>query len=86
MLFVHGKLDKTVPFADGQKAYAAVPWPKALMSVTKGGHVAITKDFDPVINTTTDFLRYALYGDADAKDRLKADATKGGRATFDNQL
>lgn len=86
MLFVHGKLDKTVPFADGQKAYDAVPWPKALMSVTQGGHVAITKDFGPVINTTTDFLRYALYGDDKAKDRLTADATKGGRATLDDRL
>ena len=49
MLFVHGKLDKTVPFAEGLAAFNAVPWPKAMMSVTKGGHVAITKDFAPVL-------------------------------------
>jgi hypothetical protein len=54
--------------------------------VTKGGHVPITKDFAPVLDTTTDFLRYALYGDAAAKDRLKSDATKGGRATLTDQL
>jgi fermentation-respiration switch protein FrsA (DUF1100 family) len=86
MLFVHGKLDETVPFAQGLTAFNAVPWPKAMMSVTRGGHVALTKDFGPVVNTTTDFLRYALYGDTDAKERLKADATKGGRATLDDKL
>jgi fermentation-respiration switch protein FrsA (DUF1100 family) len=86
ILFVHGKLDKTVPFAEGLSAFNAVPWPKAMMSVTKGGHVAITKDFEPVLKTTTDFLRYALYGDAEAFARLTADATKGGRATLRNEL
>jgi dienelactone hydrolase len=86
MLFVHGKLDKTVPYADGLKAFAAVPWSRAMMTVTKGSHVAITKEFGPVIDTTADFLRWSLYGDAAAKERLKADATKGGTATLTNQL
>jgi fermentation-respiration switch protein FrsA (DUF1100 family) len=86
MLFVHGKLDQTVKYAEGLAAFDAVPWPKAMMTVTKGGHVAITKDFGPVIATTTDFLRYGLYGDAAARERLKADATRGGRATFDDEL
>lgn len=86
ILFVHGKLDRTVPFAEGLAAFDAVPWPKAMMSVTRGGHVAITKDFDPVLRTTTDFLRYTLYGDTAAKKRLGADATKGGRATLDDEL
>lgn len=86
MLFVHGKLDKTVAYAQGRAAFDAVPWPKAMMTVTKGGHVAITKDFQPVIATTRDFLRYALYGDRDARERLDADATKGGRATLTDEL
>ena len=84
MLFVHGKLDKTVPYRDGLAAFNAVPWPKAMMAVTEGGHVAITKDFEPVIATTTDFLRYALYGDAAAKSRLKKDASS--RATLIDKL
>jgi dienelactone hydrolase len=86
MLFVHGKLDRTVRYAEGLAAFDAVPWPKAMMAVTEGGHVAITKDFPPVIATTTDFLRYALYGDPDARERLKDDATKGGRATLTDDL
>ena len=86
MLFVHGKRDRTVPYADGLAAFDAVPWPKAMMAVTEGGHVAITKDFDPVIATTTDFLRYALYGDAAARNRLPSDARKGSRATLIDRL
>ena len=86
MLFVHGKRDRTVRYAEGLAAFGAVPWPKAMMAVTEGGHVAITKDFDPVIATTTDFLRYALYGDEAAKHRLKSDATEGKRATLIDRL
>ena len=53
MLFVHGKLDKTVAYSDGLAAFNAVPWPKAMMAVTEGGHVAITKDYEPVIAPRT---------------------------------
>ena len=86
ILFVHGKLDKTVPYANGVDAYRAVPWPKALMTVTKGGHVTITKQFGPVLNATTDFWRWSLYGDVAAKGRLKGDVTKGGTATLTDNL
>ena len=86
MLFVHGKLDDIITYAHGLAAFTAVPWSRALMSVTKGGHVAITKDFAPVIATTTDFLRWSLYGDAAAKARLRSDATRRGVATFTDEL
>ena len=86
MLFVHGELDRTVPYANGLAAYRAVPWSRAMMSVTDGGHVAITKDFGPVIATTTDFLRWSLYGDAAARGRLHRDATGSGVATWTDQL
>jgi len=86
LLFVHGKLDNTVPYAGGLAAFKAVPWSRAMLTVTKGGHVAIATDFAPVIATTTDFLRWSLYGDATAKARLPADATAGGDATLTDQL
>ena len=86
LLFVHGKLDRTVPYADGLAAYRAVPWSRAMMAVTKGGHVAITKDYGPVIATTTDFLRWSLYGDVAARGRLRADATNSGVATWTDNL
>ena len=56
------------------------------ITVTEGGHVAITKEFPPVIATTTGFLRHALYGDAAARGRLKRDATRGGLGTVCNEL
>jgi len=86
LLFVHGKLDKTVPYQNGLDAYRAVPWPKAMMTVTKGGHVTLTKQFGPVLDATTDFWRWSLYGDAAAKARLKADVTKGGTSTLVDDL
>jgi dienelactone hydrolase len=86
LLFVHGKLDTTVAYAHGLAAFNAVPWSRAMLTVTKGSHVSITKDFGPVIATTTDFLRWSLYGDAAAKVRLKGDATNGGVATLTDQL
>lgn len=86
LLFVHGRLDRTVPYADGLAAFHAVPWSRAMMTVTKGDHVALTKDFGPVIATTTDFLRWSLYGDAAARSRLRADATANGVATWTDQL
>jgi dienelactone hydrolase len=86
LLFVHGKLDTTVPYSRGLAAYTGVPWSRAMMTVTAGGHVAITKDYKPVIATTTDFLRWSLYGDPAAKARLTSDATEGGDATFNDQL
>jgi hypothetical protein len=86
MLFVHGKLDKTVPYAEGLTAFRTVPWSRAMMAVTEGGHVAITKEFGPVIATTTDFLRWSLYGDAAARSRLRTDATGAGAATWTDEL
>ena len=80
MLFVHGKLRPDGEVRRGPRRVPAVPWPKAMMAVTEGGHVAITKDFEPVIATTTDFLRYALYGDAarQGPPRVRRDQGRAG--------
>jgi dienelactone hydrolase len=86
MLFVHGKLDRTVPYARGLAAFQAVPWSRAMLTITNGGHVTGTTGLGPVLTTTTDFLRWSLYGDRAAKARLKADATKGGAGTFIDHL
>jgi poly(3-hydroxybutyrate) depolymerase len=86
LLFVHGKLDPTVAYADGRAAYDAVPWPKAFLTITKGGHVTTPADFGVVATTTTDFWRWSLYGDAAAKARLPRDAAKGGVATLTDHV
>jgi len=86
ILFVHGKQDRTVAYADGRAAYNAVTWPKAFLTVTAGGHVASGRSLDVIAATSTDFWRWTLYGDAAAKARIPADATRGELATLTNQL
>jgi fermentation-respiration switch protein FrsA (DUF1100 family) len=86
VLFVHGKLDKTVTYADGLIAFRAVPWSKALLTVTDGGHITTGTGLRVVVDTSTDFLRWSLYGDAAAKARMSADAVQGGVATLTDKL
>ncbi|WP_250027530.1 alpha/beta hydrolase family protein [Paractinoplanes maris] len=86
LLFVHGRKDATVAYADGRAAYNAVTWPKAFLSVTEGGHVASGRSLDVIAATSTDFWRWTLYGDAKARTRLQKDATRGGLATLTNSL
>ncbi|MFI7605827.1 alpha/beta hydrolase family protein [Micromonospora sp. NPDC049366] len=89
-LFVHGELDEVVEYAAGKAAYDAVPWPKAMLSLTKGDHGrALLSDgaaLRLVSDTTVEFLRWSLYGDAAAKGRIPTDAARDGLATLDNHL
>ncbi|GAA0446852.1 hypothetical protein Ade02nite_85730 [Paractinoplanes deccanensis] len=86
LLFVHGRRDQVVGYGEGRAAYNAVPWPKAFLSVTQGGHIATGAAFDVVSTTTTDFWRWSLYGDTAARERLGPDARRGGVATLDDEL
>jgi fermentation-respiration switch protein FrsA (DUF1100 family) len=89
VLFVHGDNDKVVTYATGRAVYTRLTWPKAFLTIVGGDHVA------PVVGgeatsasarTMLDFLRYALYGDAAAKSRLRGDATISGRTTYETTL
>jgi len=72
VLFVHGRRDNTVRYADGRAAFDAVPWPKAMLTIPDAGHVITSgPDFDLVLTATTDFWRWSLYGDPAAKKRLQ---------------
>ncbi|WP_082772102.1 hypothetical protein [Actinoplanes sp. TFC3] len=86
MLFVHGRKDTTVTYRAGHAVYAAVPWSRAMLSITDGGHVTESTDFEATTRTTTEFLRYVLYGDSDAKARMAAAAAVGDVATLESQL
>ena len=86
LLFVHGRQDKTVAYADGRAAYNAVTWPKAFLTVTRGGHTPVGRELSVVATTTTDFWRWSLYGDAAALKRLGPDATRGRLATLTSTL
>jgi dienelactone hydrolase len=86
MLFVHGRNDTTVAFAAGQTVFRAVPWSRAMLTVTEGGHVIEDASFEAITQTSTEFWRWALYGDAAAKGRIRAAAAVGGAATLENEL
>ncbi|NES15848.1 MULTISPECIES: chlorophyllase [unclassified Micromonospora] len=89
-LFVHGEADEVVSYAAGKAVYDAVPWPKAMLSLPRGDHgralLSDGKALRVVADTTVEFLRWTLYGDAAAKKRLPADAARGGLATLDDHL
>jgi dienelactone hydrolase len=90
VLFVHGDADATVPYSAGRAAYDALNWPKAFQTLTGGGHAGYLvpggAGFAEVAATTTDFLRWALYGDPAARARLAADATAAGVSSWESAL
>ncbi|GIJ23241.1 alpha/beta hydrolase family protein [Micromonospora lutea] len=90
-LFVHGEADEVVQYAAGKAAYDKVPWPKAMLSLPDGDHGrALLRDggaaLRVVTDTTIEFLRWTLYGDAEAKERISTAASRDDIATLDNQL
>ncbi|MFI5487407.1 alpha/beta hydrolase family protein [Micromonospora echinaurantiaca] len=78
VLFVHGTADPVVPLAVGRAAYRRAGGPAAFLSVLGQGHGEYLTPgrpgFAQVLATTTDFLRWHLYGDPDAARRLPAGA------------
>jgi dienelactone hydrolase len=87
MMFVHGRDDETVTYRAGHTVFEAVPWSRAMLSITDGGHVITDADFETTTTTTTEFLRWSLYGDAAARARIPgAAAAVDGVGTLEDQL
>jgi hypothetical protein len=86
MLFVHGRKDTTVAYRAGHTVFEAVPWSRAFLSVDGGGHSIDSRDFEVATGTATEFLRWSLYGDPAARNRIPAAAAKDGIATLTDQL
>jgi len=86
MLFVHGRRDETVTYRAGHAVFEAVPWSRAMLSITDGGHVTEGGDFEATTGTSAEFLRWALHGDATARTRIPAAAAVNGVATLEDQL
>lgn len=86
MLFVHGRNDNTVTYRAGHAVYAAVPWSRAMLSITDGGHVTKAPDFEATVGTSTEFLRWALYGDAAARAGIPRAAAAGNVGTLEDHL
>ncbi|MFI2661148.1 Alpha/beta hydrolase family protein [Micromonospora carbonacea] len=79
VLFVHGDADPVVGVTVGRAAYARTPGPAGFLTVAGGDHGSYLTPgrpgFAQVLAATTDFLRWALYGDRAALRRLPTDAT-----------
>ncbi|WP_428963730.1 alpha/beta hydrolase family protein [Micromonospora fluostatini] len=90
VLFVHGTADPIVPVTAGRAAYQRVRGPSAFLGLLGQGHGEYLNPGRPgfvqVLATTTDFLRWTLYGDAAAGRRLSAGARLPGVTTFENRL
>lgn len=80
---IHGTNDPLCSYSGAQAMYNAYPssWPKAFLTVTNGGHDRYvwqttdpTSGYTQAITTTVDWMRYALYGDIAARNRLSSDA------------
>ncbi|PZF95466.1 alpha/beta hydrolase [Micromonospora deserti] len=90
LLFVHGTADPVVPLAVGRAAYRRVNGPAAFLSLLGQGHGEFLSPgrpgFAQVLATTTEFLRWTLYGDPAASRRLPAAARLAGLTTFEDRL
>lgn len=90
ILFLHGDADKVVIYPRGRSAYENLVWPKAFLTFHGQGHgeflVARQPGFTAALATIRDFLRWNLYGDTAARDRLPADATLDRVAAFESSL
>ena len=86
MLMIHGRNDTTVRYAAGRTVFRAIPWSRAMLTITQGDHVTGADSFETVTGTTTEFLRWSLYGDSAAKARIPGAAAVNGVATLEDQL
>ena len=76
VLFIHGDRDPTCPYSSARQAYAELPPAKAFLTFIGGNHGAGWGNTAPLAaRTCVDWMRWSLYGDLAARDRLAADAT-----------
>jgi hypothetical protein len=80
-----------VPCRSGRRAFDAVPWPKAFVTLLGQGHIEPylrpgDAAFAVVAKTTTYFLSWTLDGDQQALEALRRDAATAGRSSFDDAL
>jgi predicted dienelactone hydrolase len=77
VLFMHGDKDTTCPISSARTAYKKLPAPKAFLTFCGASH---TSYFGATRTHTTfvDWMRWSLYGDTAARNRLSTDATSSG--------
>lgn len=81
-LFIHGDQDTVVPYRMGRRAYDEITWPKAFLTMVGQGHTDYLSPsgatYPQSRDTIVDWMRWSLYADTAACDRLPADATAPG--------
>ncbi|MER7416274.1 alpha/beta hydrolase [Micromonospora peucetia] len=89
LLFVHGTADRIVPVTVGRAGYHRTTGPAFFLSLLGQGHGEYLTPglpgFDQVLATTTDFLRWTLYGDPAAARRLPGNAHRPGVTAFETR-
>jgi hypothetical protein len=81
VLFVHGDQDTLTRYDLARQAYAGLPAPKAFMTHTGVGHHEYIwggPNTGATLETYLDWMRWGLYGDTAARDRLAEDAAVPG--------
>jgi fermentation-respiration switch protein FrsA (DUF1100 family) len=73
VLFMHGDRDTTTQYSSARQAYSEMPPTKAFLTFVGGSHTSMWSD--PIMSTVAvDWMRWSLYGDTAARDRLAGDA------------
>jgi fermentation-respiration switch protein FrsA (DUF1100 family) len=82
VLFIHGDQDPTCQYSLARQAYTELPAPKAFLTHIGQNHDSYVWDngvtYPQTRDTFVDWMRWSLYGDTTARDRLSADATTSG--------
>jgi pimeloyl-ACP methyl ester carboxylesterase len=74
VLFQHGDRDPTCPYSSARQAYSELPATKAFLTFVGADHGSYWGN-SVAMRTFIDWMRWSLYGDTAARDRLTADAT-----------
>jgi dipeptidyl aminopeptidase/acylaminoacyl peptidase len=89
VLFIHGRHDPVVPYTKSRSAYEELSWPKAYLTLWNGDHVSPVSpanDGDIAVRTMVNFLKWALYGDQDARSRLRTEGSVSGTSSLESVL
>lgn len=84
VLFVHGDQDTLTQYSSARQAYGELPAPKAFLTHRGTGHdqyIWSGYNHTQTVATYVDWMRWSLYADTAARDRLPADATSNTSTT-----
>ncbi len=84
VLFIHGDQDTLTQYSSARQAYGELPAPKAFLTHRGTGHdqyIWSGYNHTQTVATYVDWMRWSLYADTAARDRLPADATSNTSTT-----